>query len=137
MEIVGESKYQPALRTMLARDGRSTTIRLEPEPENPHDANAIKVCDVATGATVGYIPRENAARYQAAAGTLAGEPLAAELVGGTGTKPSIGVYFNGRRLKDAVGEKPASVAGLGCGCLLILLLGLIALVAVVGLISDS
>ncbi len=72
--VVGESFYQEALQ--IVAGGRSfgtsfddhlpVTAVLVPEPENPYDANAVRV-DVLAGdksLKVGYLARENAERYQ-------------------------------------------------------------------------
>ena len=97
--------------------------------------------DWRTGATAGYIPRHLAARYQTPAGTLGGVPLAAELIGGTVSKPSIGVVFNGQPLLDAAGEKrPPSPADQivrhGCGCVVVILFGMFALFVAAGLMAT-
>lgn len=59
-DIVGESQYQTALDTICGgkhEEGHEhyCTARLEREPNNPHDQNAIKV--TISGRTVGYIAR--------------------------------------------------------------------------------
>jgi len=41
---------------------------IEPEPENPHDSNAIKVL-VASGQMIGYLPKDIAARLQGPLGS--------------------------------------------------------------------
>lgn len=65
--VVGESKYQDVLESLVARseDGVEfeTEAWLHPEPTNPHDRNAIRV--VISGKTVGYIPRDFTAVYHA------------------------------------------------------------------------
>jgi hypothetical protein len=67
VKVVGESHYQEALRALVrhcvpAEDGRpGFPAVLVREPENPFDPNAIAVHGP-TG-PVGYLPRENAARY--------------------------------------------------------------------------
>jgi hypothetical protein len=65
-EIVGESHYQKALE--LAAGGRapeSVRVRkramLVPEPDNPHDENAVRV-DI-DYRRVGYLSREDAIEY--------------------------------------------------------------------------
>lgn len=65
--MVGESHYQRAL-SHLAGPPRPAGVELRtrfvlaPEPENPHDQNAITVRTEA-GETVGYLPRADAVRY--------------------------------------------------------------------------
>lgn len=69
VDVVGESNYQEAIsavvggREVYADDPTSmcTTV-LIPEPNNPHDGNAVRVA--VNGRTVGYLARENAAKYQ-------------------------------------------------------------------------
>lgn len=65
--VSGESKYQDALESLVARseDGAEfeTEAWLYPEPTNPHDSKAIRV--EICGKTVGYIPRDFTAVYHA------------------------------------------------------------------------
>ncbi|HZQ63610.1 MAG TPA: HIRAN domain-containing protein [Gaiellaceae bacterium] len=66
LEVVGESNYQEALWQIVGgfrRDPVRHPCRavLLPEPENPHDANAIRV--IVDGQLVGYLSREDAAAY--------------------------------------------------------------------------
>lgn len=62
-EVVGEASYKRQLRAVFGSgEGRKHfDARLDPEPSNPHDANAIKVS--VDGGTVGYLPRASAKRY--------------------------------------------------------------------------
>lgn len=66
LEVVGESHYQDHLWRIVG-GVRGDPVRcpvqavLDPEPENPHDGNAIRV-HVDDG-TVGYLSREDAAAY--------------------------------------------------------------------------
>jgi hypothetical protein len=67
LEVVGESRYQDALWSVVGGRCREpvryeTDAVLEPEPDNPYDANAIKV--VIDGFVVGYLSREDAALYR-------------------------------------------------------------------------
>ena len=70
LRIVGVSHYQAALADAAGgkRPGGvevRTRVGLVPEPDNPHDANAIAVrLDDGGGERVGYLPREEAARYR-------------------------------------------------------------------------
>ncbi|MBM2621049.1 HIRAN domain-containing protein [Actinoplanes sp. LDG1-06] len=66
-DIVGESHYYAAIRAVLGRnvneDGTEVfeTAVLTPEPGNRYDRNAVGVW--IRGNQVGYLPREEAARY--------------------------------------------------------------------------
>lgn len=67
--VVGESHHQDALNRICGGHNREghwheCVARLVPEPENPHDENAVRV--EIGGAKVGYLGREDAATYQAA-----------------------------------------------------------------------
>lgn len=68
-EVVGEASYKRHLRTVFGPDeGRKHfDARLDPEPTNPHDPNAIKVS--IHGGTVGYLSRASAKRYGKKYGT--------------------------------------------------------------------
>ena len=79
MEVVGESHHQGDLATLCGghnRHGHEFVCRavLTPEPANVHDSNAHKV--MIEGRLVGYLPREHAARFAAAAEAV-GQPGAA------------------------------------------------------------
>lgn len=68
LEVVGESRYQQALWAACGgspgdRVRHRIVAVLVPEPDNPHDGNAVAVW--VDGAVVGYLPREVAARYVA------------------------------------------------------------------------
>ncbi|MBB5913587.1 collagen type III alpha [Nocardia transvalensis] len=78
-EVVGESHYVDAIRRLFV-DGvdeewteLTATADLVPEPGNPHDSNAVKV--VVAGALVGYLPRQDAARYAPVLSTLVSNGL--------------------------------------------------------------
>ncbi|ENB5893281.1 MULTISPECIES: DNA translocase FtsK [Pseudomonas] len=100
-DIVGESHYQAALRTLrnsrcLAEDNDFEAF-IVTEPNNPHDANACAV--FIDGFKVGYLPREAAASFVAQIGDqgihgVSCFQLRAKLVGGYGTKLKIGVMVN-------------------------------------------
>jgi hypothetical protein len=62
-EVVGEASYERQLRKVYGSgEGRKTfAARLEPEPSNQHDADAVRV--VIDGGTVCYLPRASAKRY--------------------------------------------------------------------------
>lgn len=101
---VGESQYQPALRR-VARTGRVCWATLVPEPENPFDPNAVAV--QVEGATVGYLARRDARRYQRRLRALA-EPMEvpAKLIGGTWGKPHFGVILDCRAVEQLPNPKP-------------------------------
>ena len=66
-EVAGESHYFDAIRNVLGGRVSSewtevvTVAQLIPEPTNPYDFNAVQV--LIDGDLVGYLPREEAARY--------------------------------------------------------------------------
>jgi collagen type III alpha len=67
VSVVGTSHYQPALTEISGRIGDEeirfeTRATLVPEPDNPHDANAIAVH--VTNRLVGYLSREENPRWQ-------------------------------------------------------------------------
>lgn len=99
LEVHGESFYQETLQEQWAkmRPDREWTVRLTAEPSNVHDPCAVAV-QTFNGETVGYLPRAEAARYQQLFLQLATQGLvgicSARLVGGTKTKPSIGVFLD-------------------------------------------
>lgn len=79
-EVVGESKYLPALKRICRAagpDGVVTAIaRFEAEPDNRYDAQAIRVS--IDGDTVGYIPKAETARLHPLLAYLRSRGLAAE-----------------------------------------------------------
>jgi HIRAN domain len=71
--VVGTSHYQPALVEISGRRGDEeirfeTQATLVPEPENPHDPNAIAVH--VEGRLVGYLSRDENPRWQEVVKTL-------------------------------------------------------------------
>jgi collagen type III alpha len=66
-EVVGESNYLDQIKRVVGKshhpDGAEHLhpALLVPEPDNPHDRNAVAV--KIGGQTVGYLPREDAAEY--------------------------------------------------------------------------
>ncbi|MFC5287977.1 HIRAN domain-containing protein [Actinokineospora guangxiensis] len=64
--VVGESHHFLQLRALCgAGTGERTTVaELRPEPDNPHDADAVRV--LVEDQPVGYLPREAASAYQPA-----------------------------------------------------------------------
>lgn len=105
VEVVGVSRRQDVLAAIVDRHGRSgrtVTINayLVLENSNPHDANAVRV--EIDDALIGYLSRENAARYRADL-AAAGTPDAtlqcnARIVGGfetaNGERASFGVRLD-------------------------------------------
>ena len=97
LRVVGVSHYQDALEAAAGpkRAGGvelRTRFALAAEPENPHDPAAIAVrLEDAGGERVGYLPREEAARY----GRLM------EAVAGRGRRPvTDGVVLGGDASRD-------------------------------------
>jgi hypothetical protein len=102
MAVAGESHYQETLSRIRAvcvpgAEGRpSFPVALIPEPNNPHDANAIAV--VSAAGRVGYLPRDDAPRYRATMRALQeagydGAQCMALLTGGEPDKPMFGVVL--------------------------------------------
>jgi hypothetical protein len=100
VQVVGESHYQETLQQLsqlfatIGRTERVFTVKLVPEPDNPYDPNAVAV--VTEGdAKVGYLSRDVAKSYQK---HLLQQPSVvtcpAKLVGGQGSKRSIGVVLD-------------------------------------------
>jgi hypothetical protein len=83
VSVVGTSHYQPALAEITGRKRDEeirfeTTATLVPEPDNPHDANAIGVH--VANRLVGYLSRDENPRWQEVVKMLAdhGQLAAAE-----------------------------------------------------------
>lgn len=101
--IVGESQHQAALRALDVDDKLSMedpvqfTALIVPEPENPYDAGAIRVC-IDGGGPVGYFPRDEAQRYAGVASALAEMGVVGvcvgRLTGGWDEETSIGVKLS-------------------------------------------
>jgi hypothetical protein len=100
--VVGTSHYQPALAEISGRRGDEeirfgTRATLVPEPDNPHDPNAIAV-HIAKQ-LVGYLSRDENPRWQEVVRTLAGhghlaaaEAMIAGRAPGGGTS-NLGVFL--------------------------------------------
>ena len=110
VDVVGEQHYQEALEAVAAGRNafgtrtRVLTVTLVREPDNPYDANAVRVD--AAEATVGHLSRDDAPRFHAIIDRLAsaGSPATcrAMLTGGWdrdgGDRGYIGLkVFTGRR----------------------------------------
>jgi hypothetical protein len=101
--VVGESHYQEALAAAAGpkRSGGvevRTRFALVPEPENPHDPNAIAV-RLEDGATVGYLNRADAVAYgpllaQCAARGQPGVTDGVILGGDVGRDTAFGVWLH-------------------------------------------
>ncbi|MBL8544884.1 MAG: hypothetical protein JNL81_00375 [Hyphomonadaceae bacterium] len=105
VEVVGVSRRQDVLADVVKRHGRSSrTVTVDAhlilENANPYDANAVRV--EIDDALIGYLSRDNAARYRAdlaAAGTPdATVQCKARIVGGfetaSGERASLGVRLD-------------------------------------------
>lgn len=100
--MVGESHYQDALRAACGSDGREEVRRecvaaLVPEPDNPHDPNAVMV--QIDGRLVGYLARADAVAYGPLVRGIAarGRTAVAEAVvagrGAAGGTSNLGVFL--------------------------------------------
>lgn len=95
VNVAGESHYQDALRA-IAGPGEvrlETEAQLVAEPDNPHDANAVRV--EIEGAKVGYLPRALAAAWTPRLAELAARrrvgACEATIIGGADTP--LGVFL--------------------------------------------
>ena len=95
MGVVGESHYQPALRQIQTSIGRNFTATLKPEPDSPHDANAVAICGP-SGETLGYLRKRVAAEYHDVLKQNGGLACSAKITGGTREKPTCGVVLDWR-----------------------------------------
>lgn len=100
--VVGTSHYQPALTEISGRRADEeirfeTRATLVPEPDNPHDPNAIAV--QIEGRLAGYLSRDENPRWQDVVKTLAdhGHVAAAEAMiagrGPGGGTSNLGVFL--------------------------------------------
>jgi hypothetical protein len=98
-DIVGESKYQDALKTISGRKTREgkefrCNAQVVPEPGNVHDSNAVAV--KIDSLLVGYFNRVDAKDYmdqlRASGATIAVHSVAAMIVGGFKTREKEGHY---------------------------------------------
>jgi hypothetical protein len=113
VRVVGVSHYQEPLLAIVGAAGdervrQAVTATLEPEPENPHDPNAVKV--LVEGRHVGYLSRDDAVRYGPAVRLLREHDrvLACDaVVGGRGpdaTTDNLGVFLELPRAPEALLE---------------------------------
>jgi hypothetical protein len=103
LAVVGESFRQDALaRLLAAHPDHACLIALVPEPENPVDANAIKVVSGDDSAMLGYLSRKNAEEFHEAAAALnaLGTRYQATIYGGEPDKPGIGLSFDAKPMYD-------------------------------------
>jgi hypothetical protein len=95
LEVVGESHYQNELRSVVAAQGREVTALLVPEPDNPHDANAVSIW--VSGQRVGYLQRDDARSMHGPIAALIMEngpvAVAGRIVGGESGRPSYGIFL--------------------------------------------
>lgn len=105
--VVGESHYQPALRSIRNSRHMATdndfVANIVTEPDNPHDGNACAV--YIEGFKVGYLPRDSAIEFVRQMTELGlygvfNIEAKAKLSGGWGDRPFIGVLINLPRSKD-------------------------------------
>lgn len=103
LEVVGESLYLPALRQVRRRARRTPAgpvvdVVMRLEPDNPEDADAVRVMSADGDALLGYLSRERAKQYkrvlmQCEEASLA-VTCAAVLRGGVEDKPNIGIWLD-------------------------------------------
>jgi hypothetical protein len=94
MAVRGESFHQESLHRLMASSRSVFTAVLRAEPTNPVDPNAVLVTIEPVGA-VGHLPRDVAKQYcRLVTAHHEGIRCPAQLVGGTETKPSIGVVLD-------------------------------------------
>jgi hypothetical protein len=103
VQIVGESYCQAALKALggdrrLRGEFVAFTAVLVPDPRNQYDPNAIGVYISQGGPRVGYLSRDDAAKYRDVGKGLTARKAVglcrAKLIGGTPDKPSIGVALD-------------------------------------------
>jgi len=99
LEVVGESHYQRALWQIVGDEFTprdpvryEVVALLVPEPDNPYDANAVRI--VVDGLLVGYLSRSDAARYR---------PGVLQLMQGTGSVVGLRGQVVGRGGDDGLG----------------------------------
>jgi len=111
VQVVGESHYQDSLRALAVKFGSAGvfTARLVPEPDNPHDTNAVAVViDDPEGDRVGYLPRPIAQSYQQRLLHHAATVTCPARLTGRGSV-AIGVVLDFEEVRDALGLPRVSV----------------------------
>lgn len=105
-EVVGESHHQQHLQALAGKHGKDsaevlTTALLLPEPNNPHDKNAVRI--YLSGKAVGYLPKDDAKAFlqrltRRKLAKIAPTTCNAKIMGGfalkDGSKASYGVVLN-------------------------------------------
>lgn len=120
VRVAGVSHYQEDLLALVGEAGggrvrHEAKATLEPEPDNPHDPEAVKV--LLEGRHVGYLSREDARRYGPAVRLLLerGRVLACDaVVGGRGpdaTTDNLGVFLELPRAPEALLEARTLTGG--------------------------
>jgi HIRAN domain-containing protein len=94
VRVVGTSHYQEALLELAPREA-DEEVRVEkiaalvPEPDNPHDPDAIAV--TIDGRLVGYLSRDENRRWK---DVVSGYPIGAEaMIAGRGGTTGLGVFL--------------------------------------------
>lgn len=101
VNLVGEASYQQAIA--LERVGNR--VRIEAEPTNPYDPDAIRIASVA-GRTLGYIARDSWMQRAFHADRLEMSATISEINGGVNGRPTMGVVLEVRTAGDAVKAPP-------------------------------
>lgn len=98
INVAGESHHQDALRSIIGTNESEVrvdvTAHLVPEPENEHDAHAVRI--EIEGAKVGYLPRELASLYAPALGPIVARgrvPACEAAIVGRGPSTMLGVFL--------------------------------------------
>jgi len=113
VRVAGVSHYQDELLALVGDTGagrvrHQASATLEPEPDNPHDPEAVKV--FLEGRHVGYLSREDARRYGPAVRLLREHDRVVAcdaFVGGRGpdaTTDNLGVFLELPRAPEALLE---------------------------------
>ena len=94
VRVVGTSHYQDALLELSGRESDEEirvekTARFVPEPDNPHDPNAVAIH--IDGRLVGYLSRDENRRWL---DVIEGNDVAAEaMIAGRGGTTGLGVFL--------------------------------------------
>jgi len=113
VRVAGVSHYQEELLALVGETGagrvrHQSSATLEPEPDNPHDPEAVKV--LLEGRHVGYMSREDARRYGPAVRLLREHDRVRAcdaFIGGRGpdaTTDNLGVFLELPRAPEAMLE---------------------------------
>ena len=110
VSVVGESKYQDALRALARRVSADGVFiaRLVPEADNAHDPNAVAVCVNDNLAKIGYLGRAIAKSYHASLLQLGSTVTCpARLTGAD--RDALGVVLDFEEVRTALGRPRVSV----------------------------